>query len=47
MVYDTYIYVKVITKARVLCLIYTHDIQGHEVPKANACISGKAQVSVL
>ena len=28
-----YVYVEAITQARVLCLICTHDVQGHAAPE--------------
>ena len=40
-------YVIVITQARVLCLIYTHDARGRAAPEGECVYISKARVPVL
>ena len=40
-------HVIVVTWARVICLIYTHDTQGRAVPEGDVDISGKSRVRML
>ena len=41
------LHVIVVTQARVLCLICTHEPEGAQRPRASVDISGKARVPVL